>query len=212
MTTYATDSFDRADGGIGTADTGGAWTNRVGTWTIVSNKAKIGTPVDDTRNMVTLAVAQADVHVSVDLTLSATNNRASAGLVVRYADDNNLIRLELFKSSSVANDIYLVQRLAGSNTTLGSLIGTGALTNGNTYNIKLIISGTNISYVQDGVQRIAPAAFNSGLTTQNYGLISLKGSSDFDNGGSAWDNFLITDGVTGTSASAGSAASTGAAL
>lgn len=189
VTTYGADTFTRANGVIGTAETGGAWTPSAtsGVWSVASNKASCA-KVDNVHNSTTLAIAQANVTVTVDLTLSATNNRALAGIVMRYADANNWLRVSLGKYTST-NDLFIQQFLAGSLTTLSDITTMG-LVNGNTYALKVVISGTTITAFVDGVQK-ASASFNAGLTTQTYGLTMFAAAANFDDGGSTFDNFLV---------------------
>lgn len=194
MTAHASDAFTRADSAttLGTADVGGAWTAQVGTWGILSNKAYCAVATSDAYNIATLTLQNtADVTVSCDVTTSATANRTTAGLALRYTDVNNWVRLLLFKEGSIPNSIYLQQTVSGTPTTLANLDSAG-LADGTLYNLKAVIAGTTIAVYLDNVLKIAATSFNSGLTTQKYGPALYKAASTFDNGGSRFDNFLVT--------------------
>lgn len=191
---YASDTFNRADTPTAIGNSDGpsslAWTAQFGNWGIASNKGYCSSAGADVSNGATLSVAQANVSTACDVTLSATSNRALAGFFLRFADFNNCLRVILCQSTAAPDQIQLAQIVAGVTTVLGS-VSTAGLTNGSTYNLKSVISGTTINVVVDGVERVAPQSFNAGLTTQKYGLIVLTGAT-FDDGGSRFDNFRVS--------------------
>lgn len=194
LSTFASDTFTRADSAssLGTADQGGAWTVTAGdgTWGITSNKGYAATPKSNDHSIATLSVAQNNVTVSCDITLSSTSNRATAGLRLRAADVSNWLGSYLYKTGTY-NMLDLQQVVSGAQTSLASVTSLG-LVNGNTYNLKVVISGTTAAVYLDGVLKIAATSFNSGLTTQKYGINLFSLSTDFDDGGTRFDNFLVT--------------------
>lgn len=194
LVTYASDSFDRANSAIalGTADVGGTWAEPSGFWGILTNKAYIQTPSVDNHNNAVLNVGQSNVSVSADIILSSTNNRAAAGLRLRHQDDSNFIAVYLYKCTAVTNSILIVQAVGGSATYPGEFTSAG-LANGSTYTLKVTLSGSTITVLLNGVQKLSTTFDNTNLTTGKYGIGAYVGSTDFDDGGSTFNNFAVTN-------------------
>lgn len=96
VTAEASDSFNRADGALGSTDGAGhleansgsglAWASNVGTWAIASNLA-VSSALSGGIAVATVDGAKADVFATAKLVRSAGN----VGLVVRYVDVSNYI-------------------------------------------------------------------------------------------------------------------------
>jgi len=108
MTTI-TDSFNRANGALGNADTGETWT-QVGpaNFTIVSNHASISSTEG-------VAIADATFSHDVDITIELTANPSNSGIVLHYRDLNNLTYVQV--NAAV---VGLYRRAAGTFATLAS--------------------------------------------------------------------------------------------
>lgn len=195
-TLVASDTFDRANSttSMGNSDGPGslAWTATT-QFGIISNLGYCSSGTADTYHTAYLAVAANEVTVSADVTLSGATDRAFAGVTLRFADENNCIKVILAKAQFGAmNQIILRARVAGVDNDIATVTSAG-LVNGQTYALKAIIVGTTCEVIVDGVQRVAPTTFNSGLTTQRYGIFNYNGSGDYDDKGTRWNNFSVTD-------------------
>lgn len=157
------------NGGIGSGGSGLSWTQDVGTWTIFSAGAKPATVVSS-RAIATVNTSKADVVVSA----SHTSSGGSGGIIARYVDSSNYIRL----TYNGAN-LILTKRLAGTDTDLFTTAATyvaGAP-------ITLVCEGTKFRAFYNNVavgaeQTIADAALQSGT---RQGLTSTNTVNVFDN-------------------------------
>lgn len=85
------DSFNRSDGSLGTADGAGSeesggtasWTDQIGTWAVSTNTAA----ASSAPGIATVPCGTINVLTAVDVTRSA----GVAGIVLRYADSNNYV-------------------------------------------------------------------------------------------------------------------------
>lgn len=184
------DSFNRADNAasLGSADVGGAWTAAAGTWSILSNKARMTTVTLDAYAILTSGFL-ADGYVEVDVTLSAA--RADVGVLFKYLDTNNTLMLELYRAGA-GNNINLYKRTAGSWSTLATTGATAGLVLGQTYKVRVEFYGGQIYVYVDGVLRLSYLMLLAELDQfgayNKYGIyVSASGTAD-DNA-SRFDNF-----------------------
>ncbi len=180
-TTYVSDTFTRANGAIGTAETGGAWTNQGTTvWSVSSNKAKLTTHDASTNcDIVWIDPAVSDISISADFAYATAS---SCGLITRvtpFGASANMIAVLL--GSGV---LKLYHATAGSYTQAGSNGGT--LTNGNTYNVKLTVSGNTHNVYLDGVLVIGPQTISAHAGDTKVGLVSFNDTT------TTVDTFLVT--------------------
>jgi hypothetical protein len=117
------DDFNRADNaaGLGTAPSGQAWVNAVGTLAISGRKAK---PATDANATALIDVGASDYEASVDITATATGGQ-KAILFVRAVDGLNAIRF-----GSDGAGVTITRYTAGAATLLHSfaVLQAGALT------------------------------------------------------------------------------------
>lgn len=176
--TLAQDSFDRANGAIGTAEFGGAWTINAGSFNIVSNKAKAGT--SGFSSAATLAISPLDYEVSADVTWSGDSRAA----IVARCDSSgitNYMRLYTDGSSIVIGKI-----IASSATALATY--SYSWTSGTTHNLKLACNGNNFSAYLDGVLVASVTNDNATKTLKNAGISASPVSGTPT---SLFDNFLV---------------------
>lgn len=194
------DSFDRANSAvaIGTADgaNGGTWSALRGTWGISSNKAYqvAAAPMDAVAMLPSGYVA--DGYVQAEVTLSATANRADAGLIFHALDANNFLMVNISKTA--ANDyVALWKCVAGSYTQLGIASGLG-LVNGSTYTLRVEFFGGQVYVYTKGPTDTANQLrvsylMLSGELNQfgSYGGhgLRLNAQTTGDDNGSRFDNF-----------------------
>lgn len=196
-TTYASDTFTRTDQNpLGTSDGPGAlvWssTAQLGTFQIFSNLAFTLAFTADAHNSATLNAAQNDVSVSADITLTNTANRTYRGLRIRQTDSNNWMVVNLVRQGG--SDLIQVDEVAGG-VYLGPLAtnASAGITEGGTYNLKVVVAASTVAVYLDGVLKISPVTFTSAsLTGQDYGINAFRGATA-DDGNGWWDNFLVTD-------------------
>ena len=135
------DSFTRANSAstLGTpTEKGSAWTARVGTWGITSNK---GYTVSATNNAIaTTALTTPATQLSGTIVTAAINTQ-SHGIIYRYVDVNNYGYVSFFTGAwSINTGVAGVFNTRGSGT-IGNGIGTTGAQNFNTI---IKISGANL--------------------------------------------------------------------
>lgn len=117
LSPLASDSFNRADGAIGSTDgagtpeTGGsglAWAADAGTFTIATNKAKASVLAGGIA-ITTVAASSVNVMVEMEVTRAA----GDAGMILRYVDASNYVR-----AIHNGTNVQLVKVVAGTPTTL----------------------------------------------------------------------------------------------
>lgn len=183
MTVLAQDSFDRADGALGTADVGGAWTAIAGTdsWGIVSNTART-TGVSVGIGITKIGSPVADVKLSVDYTDNSPG-RGYTGLFARYVDDGNYYVCHAQNGSSPRHaNIYAVVAYARTNILNFDM-------NDATYKLGFQLVGSTLSILKNDVE-VASIVDTTYTAAGPYGMMfwTTSGWSD----GSV-DNFLATD-------------------
>lgn len=167
------DSFNRADGDIGTADSGQVWFGDTSPlyWSIVSNKAKRTklTPALFASAALTLPQSIGDYTVEADITMNATVSGDYAGLFGRGHPDC---------AYSVAVSIYntgMALIAIGSGRTSSSTLATYSYswTPGERHKIRLVLSGTN-AYVYLDETQIMTSAISawSGGSFLDVGMIA----------------------------------------
>jgi hypothetical protein len=114
--TLAQDSFTDTNGvalTAHTAESGGAWTNILGTWTVQSNRASCAASVGS--NMITQALGTANAECSVDIITPASfpTTTVRAGICVRYVDSSNYLFVRLYKDSGTS-EIEINETVSGS--------------------------------------------------------------------------------------------------
>lgn len=114
-------------------------------------------------------------YSSADVTLEASMIRdstggagAKPGVVLRYADDNNLIRV--WQEDGYVGAHY---KLAGTTTVIAGIDGTNLGLSSNAYHTwKVIVNGTSISVQVDG-GTVLNGTLPSGLTGTKYGMCNM---------------------------------------
>lgn len=120
FTLSASDSFNRANGALGTTDgvgidgiaggSGLSWVEQVGTWGITSNRARANTVVANN------AIATVDTGKTDGVICAKITTSSAGGVIARYVDANNYARVRVTTTS-----IDVIQIIGGASTTLWSL-------------------------------------------------------------------------------------------
>lgn len=167
------DTFSRADGAIGTAETGQPWIILDGTWVIQSNRLIFqGSGTSDKRAVV-IETMRADCTVSV---VARTVGFYGARLVARATDIDNYLYADWSGGT-----LMLVRRAAFVDTTIGTTSYTVAAND----TVSIILSGSSITVQVNGVTKIGPVVdtFNASATKHGLGA--------YDSFAGAFDNFLV---------------------
>lgn len=149
ITDTAADAYGRVTAsGLGTADTGGAYTTSGGVAGDYSTDGSVATIILSTVNVTRrgiLGVSIADVDITVDVTFNqaSTGGFVAGGLHARWVDSNNNLALRLEASSSgSALNVTLAKVVAGSTTNLVNGLSTGlTYTPGTAYKIRFLLVG-----------------------------------------------------------------------
>ena len=149
--TTITDSFNRANGAIGSTDTGQVWTSFSGTWEVDTNQAKISS-AGGTQNHVVVESTVSDCTITATMAVGD-----DGGLCFRASDDNNL-----FVTSGLGGQLY--RRTAGGFTSIGTFASFSA-----SDVMRIVLSGTSISVFKNGVLGVA-VTDSQGTTNTKHGL------------------------------------------
>ena len=172
------DDFNRADGALGNAVTGQAWTVVSGTWAILSNTARVSTST----NSHDIAIIDTDKsNIRAIMTLSTVNTDTSnegGRLIIRYTDSRNYwafgqavftpLRYAWFKR---VNNVPVQTVIAGLTPSNGDVVAIIAVGN----SIQFLVNGVVVGTTTD--------SFNATAT-----ICGIKGWS---NTSARYDNFLV---------------------
>lgn len=131
---------------MGSADTGQAWTTHVGTCGVNGNQGYASALVSG-QAVASIDVGVADYDVTVTMAPGAGVAPRNMGFLFRLTDANNTLMARLTDSG-----VTLHKRSAGNFTQLGTTV---ALAGANSYLLRVLVVGDDITIWIDGVQRIA---------------------------------------------------------
>lgn len=165
MTTYVQDSFNRADGAVGTADIGGAWTT-TGDADVVSNQCVLGDP--GTSGTMVIDCATPDV----DLTVTWVDKGfiSYGRIVLRFQDTSNYIAI-------YHNQIYRVISGSAGIVATYSTIAAGSV-------IRVKTDRGRMQVWDDG-SPIADVGIHNYITETEHGLYHTTNYT------STWDDITI---------------------
>lgn len=179
------DRFNRANGNLGTADSGQAWqSNGANTtaWVVSSNKAKRASVTNSVNDAAYIDCGRVDVVVSADITMGGFSK--GSHLVARMSGNNfdNSISMYLHP----ANQVALRKRISGVDTFLGTtsfgyVIGT-------TYACRLECKGNDFKIYINDVLKVSVTDDNALKTNTKVGMfLPVATSEAFD----FFDNFTV---------------------
>lgn len=173
----ASDTFNRANGGLGTATSGQVWSSLSGSWNIVSGAAVPSSG----ENIAVVPVGQANVIVSAGLGNIGEN--AWIGLRAAYSDEKNTYGAE---SNGASGNVIIFKIAGGTNIRFGE-VAAGAFTT-LSLKVKAYATGTMVNcyadnkiiaqYIDKDANR--PSGANAGMACGNYATPSP-----------AYDNFRV---------------------
>lgn len=172
MSILRSDTFDRANGSLGTpSDAGSSWVEVANTWAINGNQAQYTGGI--TPGIAALESGQADVLVSAILPIRNANSCIGA----RIVDASNYLRLNVGTTG-----LTLRRVTSGVSTDLGS----HSVTTNDTARYGIRCVGDQVSITIDGTIVAGPWTETQGQTETRHGLIN---SGTFSS--ARWDDFEI---------------------
>lgn len=174
--TVVSDSFNRANGAIGTADTGQTWTDEGGSWTIASDV--VGATVAQTNIGTQSVVIDAGVS-DCTVTVKFSTYSTAMFLPFRLTDANNLLAFYL----SGTNTARILKFASATQTTLFTTTTNTNIASGDIYSVTL--SGSSVALRQNGSQlgTTQTITFNQTATKHGMGTNTTVGK---------FDNFTVT--------------------
>lgn len=172
-----TDTFTGVDGTVltsRTADTGQSYTAIFAPAPVLAgDKLRSG----GSNSSAVADVGVADCTVTIDYTYAT--GELFSGLLLRATNSSNYWRLSY--NQAAAPQWVLQERNGGANTTRAT--GTLLLVNGQTYQLKAVLSGAAITFYIDSVQILtyASATFNQSVTRFGPFLHNIATNARMDN-------------------------------
>lgn len=172
------------------------WSVGAGTWTIQSNRASVSGSGD---LYAYLSAGQADYQVTVDV-IAGTLGDLRAGVILRRADANNMMRVRLFVDTAQADndEIEIETVVGGSANVVQKCYLNNYFASAGTYELKCQVSGDMLYVYLDSVLHLVyyiPSSLSSG---QGVGLYR-EGTVD---DGATFDDFIV-DSIGSTPAETG---------
>ena len=167
------DTFTRANGAIGTAETGQVWTDNGAGFQVISNTAG-ATAVGATlgTQCATLDAGVADCTITVKFATWGT----ATFIAFRFADTSNLLAFYL----SGTNTARILKIEAGTQTTFFTGTTNTNIASGDTYTV--VLSGTSITLKQNGTALATrPNAQSFNQTATKHGIGANQTLSRLDN-------------------------------
>lgn len=163
------DSFNRADNAssLGVTAGGKPWVFVNGTWGIVSNAAKY-----NNQNAFGYALTDASTPNGTLSATMKTIGSARAGVMLRYIDDANFIRV-YFSANNVANP-YFQHYENGTLRNKFPVAGTKAVMDGSV--VSVVADGPTLTIKVDGVTVLSDTTPN--LTGTRHGLVGTSTGVD----------------------------------
>lgn len=210
--TRITDTFTRsASSSWGTADTGQSWATSGGAaanYSATGSTGRVSCTDVTTRRFTSIgsAITDAAVIVSATTPVTAATDTITAGIVLRYTDDNNTYLAQVSFNPSGTVTLEVFKRVAGTFTSLGSQVDVTRYTPGVAVRIRAACVGSQISArvwtagTPEPAWQVtaSDAAFTSGKVGTKTSLgagntNTLPVAVDYD------DLDMLTPAITGTS-------------
>jgi len=185
MRTIVYDSFNRANGNLGNADTGQAWLTGGSpstAWVVSSNLAKRATATNLNSDVAYIDCGKADVTISADVVMT---NTYGVYLIARMASASASDSIGAYLD--VTGQVMVVKRIAGSSTILGNT--TFAYTAGSIVSCVFSCKGNDFKIYINGVLKASVTDDNALKANTRCGMqINLFSSSvEYD----YIDNFTV---------------------
>jgi len=173
----ASDDFNRADGGLGSA-----WTPVADGGMAIASQQVTGTAGATTGDIWTANTFASDQYSTVDVTSTQLSADQWVGPAVRLQNGGQSGYVGLYSWNGGSPQLLLFKRTSGSWAQLGSPYSTGPLAAGT--QLELVAVGDTISFLENGVQRIGVE--DSSFTGGAPGIMAYSaGTVDNWSGGKA---------------------------
>jgi hypothetical protein len=193
-TVYVWDNFVRPalpnNPPIGTAIVGGAWTQNMGTWSVVTSTQKLRIAAATVNGNVTIGLGSVlDAQVDATFTFNAASN---SGVVLN--DDGAQRIIVLYRKTTTGGGIYQLRLYVWtSGATLPAPVATANVTSLTAASIKVIANGSSIQAFWNGAG--APVISYT-LTAPEIAAVKNAGSNRFgvwseNDGGDRFDDFRV---------------------
>lgn len=149
------DTYTRADGAIGTPETGSSYAvdGTGSSIVVVSNKAEVEVLASHSFETtvvrcVPVSATPDDQSIEADVTFDTGSGNTASGIAVRAADEDNLIALRYLPASFGTSSWQVIVRVAGAENTRASDAVANQI--GNTRTLKLTVIGDAVTCEIDG--------------------------------------------------------------
>jgi hypothetical protein len=208
------DSFDRGTTPwtLGASNAGPRWrTGPLSRWGIRDLHAYVSKLTDFSVATIDCRTT-GDLLIQADVTLSPTTDRANVGLVFRFVDPQNYLWAKVKVTATDPTGAIGIGKMQDGLVapTLGSLARAG-LRNGETYHLALALRGPKVSITVSGGSLPRPVSLSYSMSAEDMsrfggatrvGMLArwfegdpaIQGdpAEDEDDGGSSWDNFVVS--------------------
>lgn len=169
---FLSDSFNRADGSLGNADTGQPWSTPAGTFSISSNQA-----ASASGDGLAIVTATADGDLSID---GAVATAYVSSLVFRYSDASNFYYVYDWPGGS---NISIRKVQGGSDIEYASVARTAS---SGLVTYRVVLNGTAIDLYRNGVLMFSTtSSFNASATGVGMRVSNGGGQAN------RWDNLSM---------------------
>lgn len=169
------------------ADSGGAWTEHVGTWTISSNRATCSTPAVGA-NYATQDLGVINAECEVDVISPGSATQYLAGIVARYVDANNhvVVRTYMDAGAPSADEVEIIETISGSGAIVHKANIKDYYAAGQTYTLKVQVYGDLIHVFLDDQPRISYVMQTGSPQGTRFGLYRVNTED-----GCVFDNWVV---------------------
>lgn len=183
MRVIVSDTFTRANGYIGNAETGQNWLTTGSAWLVASNVAQRSAATAATSSVAYIDIAKSDVIVSANFRLGGY---AVHSIIARMSGDtvDNSIRF----SFSPGGNVSIIRTISGVNTVLAT--AAHSYSAGSTYACSLSCIGNDFTATVDGAVVVSVTDDNALKTNTKVGMYLPFASAEYPITLDYMDNFL----------------------
>ena len=176
------DTFNRADGLLGVTPGGKPWSVDQGNWSVISNMATFDG--SKSYSYATVDALTADGKLTAKIGALTAEGSSAMGLVFRWTDINNYIRVYLRNGG--ANNAAILHRKNGVDTNTWAVAGSPLVTANSTIVVTGV--GSSLSVAIDGVTALT--ATTPVLTGTSHGMVGVSTGT-----GTRFDSISFTPAV-----------------
>lgn len=178
----AIDRFGRADGALGNAEIGGAWSFPSGTWAISGNKVTA-----TAAGVATVATGRADATISATVVRPSVG---SQGVAVRVSGAND--RLAWYYNGATGIQLAAVTTAGGIELLGGAVPVPANVPVGAASRMRLEVRGTAVRAYLNDVLLVSATLTTAQNTNLSGTAVGLRAGNDFATSGTTFDDVLVT--------------------